>query len=228
LQFLIVTCDRDALDSEPYRDISADQWNCVGKAKVFYAPPGNRSLTAFVRLIRETPHDVLYLNSFFDPVFTLLPLAARAMGLVPRRPCVIAPRGEFSPGALTLKTWKKRPYVWLARTLRLYSGLTWQASSDQEAEDIQRVLGDVASRILVAPNLPSLCGVMRTDHKARTEGGPLRVVFLSRITPKKNLDFALQVLSRVKTPLVFNIYGPIRDKAYWQVCQRSVSKMPET
>lgn len=60
--------------------------------------PNRRSVHALARMIADTPYDLLYLNSFFDPIFTLRPLLARRMGWTPRKPVVIAPRGEFSAG----------------------------------------------------------------------------------------------------------------------------------
>lgn len=230
VNFLIVTSDRDAEDLHPYASVRVDEWNVVGKAKVFYASPRRQSLVSFSRLIRQTPHDILYLNSFFDPKFTLLPLLARALGLIPKSPTVIAPRGELSEGALSLKAWKKQPYLWVARATGLYNGLVWQASSELEAGDIRRVLGAVAQQIVVAPNIPPMNQVMNGVEEACSSrsslGGPLRVVFLSRITPKKNLDFALRVLARVSVPIEFHIYGPIRDETYWRRCQTLINEMP--
>lgn len=225
LDFHIVTRDRDARDVEPYPGIQVDAWNRVGKAHVFYASPRTLTLRGIARLIRETEHDVLYLNSVFDPYFTGLPLLARRLGIVPRRPWVLAPRGEFSKGALTLKSWKKKPYLFVGRWLRLFSDLTWQASSECEEADIKYALGPLARHIKVAPNLP---GPLRTAVTPRSteEGGMFRIVFLSRITPKKNLDFALRVLQRVTVPVEFNIYGIVSDQSYWRSCQELIDLLP--
>jgi hypothetical protein len=62
--FLIVARDRDFLDAEPFPDVLIDQWNNVGNAKVFYASPKMLSVRGIYRLLNETPHDALYLNSF--------------------------------------------------------------------------------------------------------------------------------------------------------------------
>jgi hypothetical protein len=99
----IVTRDRDMLNAKPYVGVVVDGWNTVGKAQVFYASDKTVTLRGIARLLRETPHDVLYLNSFFAFGFTGLPLVARRLGWAPRTPCVIAPRGEFSAGAIALK-----------------------------------------------------------------------------------------------------------------------------
>ncbi len=95
-------------------------------------------------IVRTTPCDVIYLNGFFDPSFTQPVLINRRLGRFRGIPVVIAPRGEFSEGALRIKRFKKAAYIRLATALDLYSGLLWQASSTFEARDITR-------RLLVGP-----------------------------------------------------------------------------
>src|SRR3990172_4392916 len=68
-RFRIITSDRDALDEGPYPAVLVDGWNRVGKADVYYASPPNLSFRRLSKLIAGTPHDVLYLNSFFHRVF---------------------------------------------------------------------------------------------------------------------------------------------------------------
>lgn len=228
LKFLIVTSDRDALDTKPYNNIAIDEWNAVGNAEVYYASPRNCTLKTFARLICETPHDVLYLNSLFDPLFTVMPLLARTFGLISKSPTVIAPRGEFSEGALALKAWKKRPFLIAAKYLGLYRDLLWQASSEYEVEDIRRNMGWNARLIRIAPNLPPVTtSIEEPQRLSQSINSPFRMIFLSRITPKKNLDFALDVLSRVTVPVEFAIYGPIGDEVYWRKCRQFISKLPE-
>jgi glycosyltransferase involved in cell wall biosynthesis len=226
--FRIVTSDRDATDSEPYPGLlSPGQWARVGKADVLYLPPDRKGLRAIAGILRATQHDTLYLNSFFDPVFTVMPLLARRLGLFPKRRCVVAPRGEFSPGALRLKAPKKRAYLTASRTLGLYGNVIWQASSSQEAEDIRRVMGAAAMDIRVVVNLPASADPETIPvHRPRVEGEPLRVVFLSRISPMKNLEFAIEVLQQVQRPVTFDIYGPVREAGYWEHCRKLLTKLP--
>jgi glycosyltransferase involved in cell wall biosynthesis len=71
-------------------------------------------------------------------------------------------------------------------------------------------------------------------HQVNTSGsatlnkkpGQLRVVFLSRISPKKNLLGALRVLKDVSGDVEFNIYGPAEDAAYWKECKRAIEILP--
>ncbi|MBK8317250.1 MAG: glycosyltransferase family 4 protein [Betaproteobacteria bacterium] len=54
----------------------------------------------------------------------------------------------------------------------------------------------------------------------------LRVCFLSRIAPMKNLDYALKVLAHVKAPVQFHIYGPKELPAYWEECEALIRQLP--
>lgn len=230
--FRVVTRDRDLGDEVPYSSVQVDSWNVVGNTEVFYASPANDRLSGLMRLMRQTPHDLVYLNSYFSWRSAGLPLLLRWLGIVPCRPVVLAPRGEFSPGALALKAGKKRLYIRLAGWLGLYRQVCWQASSEQEAEDIRRALGDSALRVMVAPNLlPPLAPVeagstAKIPEMVLPSSSALRLVFLSRISPKKNLAFLLQVLAGVDFPISLTIYGPQEDVAYWQQCEALMAALP--
>ena len=80
----IVTRDRDVFDIKPYPEVKVDAWNTLRKAQVFYASKRTITLAGIAQLLRATPHDVLYLNSFFAYGFTLLPLLARRLCLAPK------------------------------------------------------------------------------------------------------------------------------------------------
>jgi glycosyltransferase involved in cell wall biosynthesis len=225
--FRIVTSDRDSLDEVSYVGVIVDAWNQVGKAQVYYLSPGNRSMTALARLLSDTPCDVLYLNSFFDPVFTLWPMLARRLRLMPAKPVVIAPRGEFSSGALLIKHWKKAPYKWFAFATGLYRDLTWHASSEHEAADIRHAMFGTAQRIAIASDMASISDETKLvpGLYTRKSGEPLRIIFLSRIAPMKNLDFALKVLAKVNISVFFTIYGPQEDESYWRKCEELIGNL---
>ena len=113
----IIAADRDFRDDTPYKDVVIDGWNRIGNAQVYYLSAGVGALRSLLKLISDTPHDVLYLNSFFDPVFTQLPLWARRLRRLTTRPIILAPRGELAPGSLSRKAWKKRPFMAIASLL---------------------------------------------------------------------------------------------------------------
>jgi len=225
-EFRIVTSDRDFLDVVPYPGITSDAWMSVRKAWVYYISPGRRRLFAWARLMRETPHDVLYLNSLFDPVYTLLPLLVRRLASSQMKPVVAAPRGELSSGALGLKRWKKGPFLAIAQIAGLYRKVLWHASTEDEAQVIRRQFG-VAARVVTARNLPPMAGQRLKSCEAIDAPGPLRIVFLSRISRMKNLDYALRVLAKTCVRVQFDIWGTLEDSAYWKKCQDEIQALPE-
>jgi glycosyltransferase involved in cell wall biosynthesis len=222
--FKIVAADRDLGDSAPYSGITAAMWHDVGNAKVRYASELDRRVRAICRIIADTDHDLLYLNSFFAPWATIYPLLGRRLGLVPPKPILLAPRGEFSKGALALKTAKKTTYLLAAKRMGLLRDVQWHASTEFEAEDIARTIGS-EENIFIASDLPDQPpAVLPTGPR---DGCPdLNVVFLSRVSPKKNLEYAIDVLARSRERLHFHIYGPAEDANYWSRCLGKLDSLP--
>lgn len=226
----VLTRDRDLLDIEPYAAVPVGQWVTTGPAQVYYANPAELRPLAMWRTLRKVRPDVLYLNSFFSPHFSLLPTLAAWLGLLPGTALLVAPRGEFSPGALTIKTSRKKALLALSRLLGLHARVAWHASTEEEAEDIRRAFDRRIAKIHVARNLgaPSSAPEALEHH---LDGHlpppiPFRICFLSRISRKKNLDYALRVLAQVQVPVDFTIYGPQEDPAYWAECQVMLAGLP--
>jgi glycosyltransferase involved in cell wall biosynthesis len=226
LDFWIVTRDRDATDSASYPHIQINTWIQVGKAKVYYASPGSLSLVNLYRLVNYVCPEVIYLNSFFSAL-TIKFLSLRRFRFLSKIPVILAPRGEFSIGALQLKTAKKQLYIALALKAGLYNDLIWHASSIREEQDIRQVIGNHC-RVDIAPNIPSpsISRENRLHQKPPKRTGQACFVFLSRISPKKNLLQALCLLREMPGEIAFDIYGPIRDEVYWQHCKDLIESMP--
>lgn len=218
--FRIITRDRDLGDAEPYADLERNRWQFFGPAEILHVAPDQLGPRGMARLLRETPHDLLYLNSFLSPAMTAWPLLAQRLGRAPAQPTIIAPRGVFSPGAIKLKRMKKRAYLGVTQAMGLYNKALWHASTRHEDEDIRNVMGDVATH--VASDLAQPNGALGSGAD-----GDLAIIFFSRISRKKNLTFALDVLARVRTPLVFRIYGPAEDPVYWEECATRIAAMPD-
>ena len=225
VEFFVVTRDRDFTETTPYEGIVLGAWNEVGGAKVRYLRPGEGLPRVLEGIARELEPDVLYLNSLFSPEFTLRPLRLRRQGRLRAGRVVIAPRGEFSPGALQIKAKKKRIFLALSRALRLYEGVVWQASTEHEAAEIRRWAGS-SSEVVIAPNVPSVLhgpGPMAREKQA----GSLRLALVSRVSRKKNVDGAIRMLRAVRGKVVYDLYGPLEDPMYWAECQRQMAGLPE-
>lgn len=204
---------------------SCSAWSDDGYAMVKRCPPGRLSARHIRRILCDTDYELLLLNSFFDREFTIAILIMRKLGLIPRRPTILSPRGEFAPGALSIKPRRKRAYIALARQLGLLDDVWLHATADHEAADMERLnLGERA--ILRAPDPAQLFDP--PQFSAQTAGDHrLRIAFVGRLTPVKNLNFALDVLSKTSVPNDFDIYGPVGDRHYWEACQKRIADMPK-
>ena len=235
LALRVITRDRDLGDAAPYSGIRRGNWCAVGKAQVRYLSPAELRTGGLRRLLCGTPHDVLYLNSLFSPVFSIWPLSWRRLGLLPHGRVVLAPRGELSSASLRIKSYKKTPYLFLARYLHLYRDLKWHATCEREASDIlalgvrlklDRQLAVVPPTVLADISITLDNGVSR--HWPEKRPNSLKVVFLSRISRIKNLPFAVSLLRDLPGNIEFNIFGPVEDADVWRDCQRLVASLPSS
>jgi glycosyltransferase involved in cell wall biosynthesis len=225
-EFKIITSDCDS-GGERHNDvIRVDAWNKVGKANVYYCSKKSKSLRKIRQILNEIVFDVFYLNSFFDFNFTIKPLILRLLRLVPTHRFLIAPRGQFADGALSQKSLKKCIFIYLVKKISLYEGAIWQVTCDHELQDIKRIINVEDDEVVRAGNIsqyPSadLSGLVEN----RT--GKLKIVFISRITPVKNLDVALRILARVPVNAKFDIYGMIAEQDYWVECLNLINSLPD-
>ena len=225
-EFLIVAADRDFGDDGPFPDVPVDTWTSYGPARVFYRSPGLGGWLALLRSLRSIDYDVIYLNSFFGIHASLIPLLCRRIGALRTRPIVIAPRGELDAGALALKHQKKAIFLTAARILHLHLGAVWHASNPVERESIRRHTGAPAGKVFQALDLSGRSSGAPNVTRERAPGEPLRITFLSRISPIKNLLFALDALAGVTVPVRFDIHGIIEDIAYWKRCEEAIATLP--
>ncbi|MGB4793352.1 MAG: glycosyltransferase family 4 protein [Lactococcus chungangensis] len=221
-EFLIVTADRDYKSELPYENIKVNKWNQVGAAKVYYMSPDTQNLRGFKKILNDTNFDVMYLNGFFSPIFTIKPLILKKFGQIHNCKYIITPRGDFT-GGLENKKLKKYSYIFFCKLIGLYKGLIWHATSELEAQDIKQKFKD--SHTFIAPNLPAK--YISKPPVLEKKPGELRLVFVSRIFPKKNLIFALNVLKEItEGKIIFDIYGPMEDKSYWNECKSVIKQIP--
>jgi glycosyltransferase involved in cell wall biosynthesis len=216
--FRIVARDRPFGAAEPL--VQRGVWIDRGTAHVCCLPVGPFGAKGLAKLIGETPHALLMLNSFFDREFTLPALVARRLGWIAKGPALLSLRGELSQGALSLKATRKSVFFKMTAATKLLDGVTLHVTSDAEQADARGVWprADIAQvenfrPIFTAP-----------AHSAAHAGAPMRLAFLGRISPVKGLDIAIEAISKSGTGAILNIFGSIGDSAYWEHCQTMARK----
>lgn len=220
--FYVLCADRDFRSNEVYENVKINGWNQVGSAKVYYMSPDKQTIRGFNKILNSSEFDIIYLNGFFSPIFTIKPLILKYFGKVNAEKIVLAPRGDFTGGCENKKI-KKYSYISLCKLIGLYRGLVWHATSEIEEKDIKKKFKNATT--FTVPNLP--IKYVFKDNVITKKQGELRLVFISRIFPKKNVKFALEILKKInKGNIIFDIYGPMEDKQYWNECIEIIEKMP--
>lgn len=238
-RFRVLTSDRDEGDEAPYPEARPGEWVQQGRARVRYLAPEEQTLAGLRRALGHLSPDLLYLNSFYHPVFTFRLLLLRRLGALAQVPLLLAPRGHLSPGARAVKTWRKRAYIALVKLLGLVDDAVFHASDDLERREIREVFPDADVR--VAPNMvPPLrgegagsagdapgadAGPAPPEVPAK-EPGRLKVIYLSRVAPKKNLAGLLEALRSVSGRVELSVVGPIGDETYWAHCRQLIDELP--
>lgn len=115
--FKIITSDRDLGDKQPYSHITTNQWNRINGIDIFYASRNFLHFHSLIKLINKTDFDILYLNSFFQPIFSIQPVMAKYLRLLKSSNIILAPRGELEKGCLKIKPFKKKLFINISRFL---------------------------------------------------------------------------------------------------------------
>lgn len=223
--FYIITSDRDLGDTKPFTSVKIDQWNKVGAASVYYTDTSTLSIKKTEKIMKSIDYDILYLNSLFSFKFSIVPMLMKRLNKI-NKPTVLAPRGELSEGALGIKSLKKVLYLRLARIGMLYKDITWHLTGEHEKLNTMKIFGKSIDNIVVKNLTRNLDGL---DLKAKVfkKPGELKIVYLSRIHPMKNLKQAIESIMSLKGKVEFNIYGPIEDEEYWNRCKLIMKKLPD-
>jgi glycosyltransferase involved in cell wall biosynthesis len=226
VEFYILAADRDLGDKKPFNDIIVGKWTKVDKAQVYYTDMRLLNWRKIKSIINDVDCDILYLNSFFAFKDSIIPMLLKKFNALANMKIILAPRGQFSKGALDLKSWKKMIFVESAKRLGLYKNIEWHATTLFEREDIESVFGrDI--KVYTANNMTKNYKNLNLDKTLEKKVGTLKLVYIARIHPMKNLFQTLEILRKIEGNIEFNIYGPIEDKPYWEKCQNTISQMGE-
>ena len=223
--FIVISRDRDLGDAHPYNHITSNKRTDNTISPVYYLSPSGYSYLRLKKLLLQLSGKIFYLNSYFSFHFSIKPLLLRRFGLIRGMSIVLAPRGEFSSGAMSIRPLKKRIFILLSKLIGLHKGIIWQASTQHEEDDIKRVIGNNAV-IKIAPDLPEKRKYIPELMPRKKQEGEAKIIFLSRISKKKNLHHALNIFRDIDRSVIFDIYGPVEDKLYWHECCKIIESLP--
>jgi glycosyltransferase involved in cell wall biosynthesis len=215
---LFVLCGNTDLDGSKLK-VKENSWTDFnGLAKVFYLPQDKQNKEEIFSLLNELKPDIVFINGIYSIPFTMLPLLWN--GKNTRK--IVSVRGMLHPGALSQKRMKKKLYLLAYRMRRLHRKYEFHATGKEEQQFIYDVMGR-GSNVSVVPNLPrriSLNGCLKKEE------GKLNLVSIALISPMKNIKLVIEALKDCKGAINYDIYGPVKDKAYFDDCIHAIATLP--
>lgn len=216
----IVCSNHDANSKTKYTTIH-DGWNKVGKASVMYLNENEYKETVFTSLMKPHRVKMVYLTGVFSYFLNHAAIKAAKQCNIP---VVIATRGEICKNILSMKQYKKKPYLFIMKLLGEFDNVFFQATSHEEIEQLRKYLDIEDSRIYLLPNIH---GKIPNNIQVGKSVGHARMLYVSRIHPKKNYLDVLKAAHSVKGHLELDVYGPIEDQSYWKSCCSEIATLPD-
>ena len=126
------------------------------------------------------------------------------------------------PGALGIKRFKKKVYLLAWKVLGMPRRFEFHASNEIEKHFIQDIFGK-SCVIHVASNFPRMFEKRIPIEKVV---GKITLASIALISPMKNYLLVLQALKECPHQVIYHIYGPVKDRDYWESCLELISNMP--
>ena len=220
---MVFTSDTDYGVNEPYPDIVSNQWvNDLDPAiNVYYSRKSNLSLKQIKDVVVGTGAEFVYLNHLFSPRFVVYPLWLKWRRVIKGK-VVVCPRGALYESALSVKRYKKMPFLKLFKWMGIHKMVRFHATNEREQKAILDYFP--GSEVLIADNLPNS---RQPDFSSiPKEKGTVKCIFIARIHPIKNLLFLLKALSQVRSKVSLTVIGPVEDETYWEKCKTQIAVLP--
>jgi glycosyltransferase involved in cell wall biosynthesis len=212
-------------EEQQFRGNHTYEFRRIKPGFLYFAPELKSRAKEFV-----SATDVLHGHGLYVGTNYLLGCEARRQ----RKSMVYHIHGMFDPYILGRSQWKKRLVHWLFEDANFRHVQLWRALTSKEADQIRRC--GITKPIVVAPNGLNTAEYTQPAARATAIRTPLvpelqkscpRILFLSRLHPKKGLDLLLPAWARIVPrykdwELV--IAGP-DEQGYMAVLQRLAEKL---
>lgn len=222
MMFHVACSDRDAGDTLPFSHVNNHGFNCYNGDSVLYLPIQFFSFLKKIFINVDKNYDAVYLNSLFNVRYTLVPLLLISLGFIKSKALIISPRGELLVGALQSGWLKKHIYLYLLRFLFNFKSPVFHSTSDDETDAIKKYF--CSFPCVQISNLPPVLSTKfnHIDENYNEHKSHLNLVYVSRVTYKKNLKFLIESFKNISEgySISLDIYGPAngKDSVYLKEC----------
>ncbi len=222
-----IFCGNKDIDGSLLTNVEFDKWvKYSDNTKVWYAS-GNNLAALIKKEIKLDAPDCLFITGIYSWQFNFKPLF-----FCSKVKKIISVRGMLHPGALSQKGFKKKIYLRLWKILGLHKKNIFHATDEEEKKYIEQIFGTKVT-VVVAANFP---GLLPMQPVAEKKEGHLKMISIALISPMKNILLVLQAANRqlptancqlpTANCVEYNIYGPVKEKSYWEECLALIKKMP--
>jgi glycosyltransferase involved in cell wall biosynthesis len=212
-----IFCANTDLNGEQINILELNTWLSYNDfTEVFYATKNNctKNLTTQIQSIKP---DTIFIIGLFSWAFNLFPLF-----FLSGFKKIISVRGMLHPGALSQKKTKKFFFIKFLQFFSIFKKFNFHATNENEAGVIKTIFGKNANVYVannIAKNIEYQKPIQKFEHS-------LTLVTIALISPMKNHLLVLKALAKCKYNIVYNIYGPVKDVAYWQLCKNEIKLLP--
>ena len=215
-EILICTANHDFGETKPYQGIEYNRSTKYQEYNVIYL--SNMDNASISKVVNEFNPDLLYLNSFFSKTTQILMLLNKFKF---KKKLIFAPRGELQVNALNIKKTKKSIFLFLYKVFKLYANISFHSTDIIETNSIKELFNtNDVTQLQNAVKINNFNPLTKNKDE-------LKMIFVSRVSRKKNLHFAVSILKEIKYNIIFDIYGPKEDITYWDECQNIIKTLPK-
>lgn len=217
--FFIITRDSDYCSTDVYGNVVSNSWNNYdGNTQVYYLSKDKINAYNIKSIVSDLDVDMIYINGIYSWYYSVLPLVLFGK----KYRTIISARGMLNPQAFSVKGFKKKVFLTIARMSGIYNKVIFHATNDQEMLHIKDVIGSFV-KVRVAPNLPR---PLIQIFQEKDESEVTKFANVARISIEKGTLKMIKAFNSVKSNVNLDIYGPIYDESYWNRCLDAIRLLP--
>lgn len=219
-EILVITSAYDLGSTKVYDNLEIDKIFKTDGYKIIYL--SSYSVSCILSYIKKFSPNLIYINSIFS-IQNIFIFFLNKFIKLPK--IILSPRGEISLNTLKINKYKKKIAIFIFKIFNLFEGIDFHATSKFESKYILKIFPK--NKLTIIPNFTFSFKKSLKKYKKKNE---IKMCFVSRITQKKNLIYAIQILANKKLENIkisFDIWGPIEDKKYWRKCLKQISDLPK-
>jgi glycosyltransferase involved in cell wall biosynthesis len=216
VEYLIFCGDTD-LNGVELANIEKNKWTRFNKQTLVWYADKKKISETLVKQVELLKPDLLFIIGLFSWHYNMVPMI-----FCKGTKKIISVRGMLHPGALSQKKWKKKIFLQLFKQLKYQSKVSFHATAEEEKNYIISYFKKPAN-IYVAGNFPNKISLQSIEKK---EAGKLKLISIALISPMKNILKVLEALEHLTFEIEYNIYGPVKDDDYSNLCKEQITNLP--